>query len=68
MPYQVVEIQGVGVMESPFHSVPLLDEVFKLKLDAEKRAQDLWFINTTEEERASGWCGLHYTVIKLEIK
>lgn len=30
--------------------------------DAEAKANELWLANTTEEDRKSGWCALHYYV------
>lgn len=66
--WQVIKSEGVGVMESPIYDTPLIEEVWKNKDEAEKRALELWLLNTTEQERNSGWCGLHYHVQKLKPK
>jgi predicted 3-demethylubiquinone-9 3-methyltransferase (glyoxalase superfamily) len=42
--------------------------LFINKLEAEKEADRLWKEQTTEEDRKSGWCALHYDVKERIIK
>jgi hypothetical protein len=65
--YQVMKVGGFGVMESPNVVTPT--EIIRLnKEDAFKEAKKKWLEETTEEDRKSGWCDLHYTVQEVEIK
>lgn len=59
--YEIVKVVGLGMLESPNieHSIGLL---FSDKKDADKVADNLWKDQTSEEERKSGWCALHFIV------
>ena len=65
--FEIVKVVGLGMIESPNveYSTGLL---FLTEEDADKEADKLWKEQTTEEDRKSGWCGLHFIVKKREIK
>jgi hypothetical protein len=66
--YQILVHNGLGVQECPTITSALPDEIYKDKEAAEKRADDLWKLNTTEEDRKSHWCAIHYSVKQIEVK
>ena len=39
---------------------------FYNKEKAEKIANKMWLDNTTEKERKSGWCNLHYEIHEIK--
>lgn len=59
--YQIVKVTGLGMWESRYEYFPT-GLFFNDKEKAETKAKELWLENTTEQERNSGWCGLHYEV------
>ena len=65
--YEIVKVTGLGVKECMCedHSTGLLFHDKKL---AEYEADKMWKNETTEEDRKSGWCALHYEVKEREIK
>ena len=65
--FEIVKVVGLGMIESPNaeHSTGLL---FFNKEEADKEADKLWKEQTTEEDRKSGWCVLHFIVKKREVK
>ncbi len=65
--FEIVKVAGLGLVESPQveYSTGLL---FFDKEMADKEADKLWKEQTTEDERKSGWCGLHFVVKKREVK
>jgi len=65
--FEIVKVVGLGLIESPNveYSTGLL---FFDKNEADNEANKLWKENTTEEERKSGWCGLHFIVKTREVK
>jgi hypothetical protein len=65
--FEIVKVVGLGLVESPQveYSTGLL---FFDKEMADKEADKLWKEQTTEDERKSGWCGLHFVVKKREVK
>jgi hypothetical protein len=64
--FEIVKVVGLGLVESPDveYSTGLL---FFDKEMADKEADKLWKEQTTEDERKSGWCGLHFIVKKREV-
>ena len=64
--YVIVEERGCGDMQSPiyYHAT---EWIYEDKEDAEKKANELWISNTTEDDRKSGWCALHYNVREREV-
>jgi hypothetical protein len=65
--YQVIKHEGLGVMECPTETSGT-EFIFYRKEDAEKKADELWKENTTEQDRKSGWCALHYSVREVNVK
>ncbi len=65
--FEIVKVVGLGLVESPQVecSTGLL---FFDKDVADKEADKLWKEQTTEDERKSGWCGLHFVIKKREVK
>ena len=65
--FEIVKVVGLGLIESPNveYSTGLL---FFDKNEADNEANKLWKEHTTEEERKSGWCGLHFIVKTREVK
>jgi hypothetical protein len=65
--FEIVKVVGLGLVESPNveYSTGLL---FFDKDMADKEADKLWKEQTIEDERKSGWCGLHFIVKKREVK
>ncbi len=59
--FEIVERRGLGVVEciNEDYSTGL---IFETKESADKKADELWKEKTTEKDRNSGWCGLHYIV------
>lgn len=66
--YQILRHDGIGVVESPIETSAVVGEVFKDEKEASDRADELWKKYTTEKERKSGWCPLHFSVKEIEIK
>lgn len=66
--YQVIEVIGCGVVESPAVDYPMTGEVYESKEKAEGRAKELWYSKTTEQDRKSGWCCHYFNVKEVEIK
>jgi predicted 3-demethylubiquinone-9 3-methyltransferase (glyoxalase superfamily) len=65
--FEIVKVTGLGMKEcmNVEHSIGL---IFHNKIDAEQEADRLWKEQTTEEDRKSGWCALHYIVKVRSIK
>ncbi len=65
--FEVIKVIGLGIKECMYeeHATGLL---FRSKSDAEQEADKLWKEHTTEEDRKSGWCALHYNVKERSIK
>lgn len=66
--YQIIMHQGLGVMECPTISSAIEGELFDNEQKAEQRADELWKKHTTEDERKSSWCPLHYSVKEVIVK
>lgn len=69
--YEIVKEIGLGLYESPlqYFNTGL---IFKNKIDAENRANELWIENTTPEERIADsapgrWCDIHFRVHEREL-
>jgi predicted 3-demethylubiquinone-9 3-methyltransferase (glyoxalase superfamily) len=65
--FEIVKVTGLGMKEcmNEEHSTGLL---FYNKVDAEQEADKLWKEQTTESDRKSGWCALHFIVKERSIK
>lgn len=65
--FEIVKITGLGMIECPNveYSTGL---IYRNEIDAEQEADRLWKEQTTEEDRKSGWCALHYVVKVRSIK
>jgi predicted 3-demethylubiquinone-9 3-methyltransferase (glyoxalase superfamily) len=65
--FEIVKVTGLGMKEcmDVEHSTGLL---FSDKVDAEQEADKMWKEQTTEEDRKSGWCALHFIVKERSIK
>jgi hypothetical protein len=65
--FEIVKLTGLGLMESPNieHSTGLL---YKDEDIANKEADKLWKEQTSEEERKSGWCAIHFIVKERNVK
>ena len=57
--FEIVEVIGLNGRFSQEHSIGLL---FYNKIDAEQEADKLWKEQTTESERKSEWCPVHFIV------
>ena len=65
--FEIVKITGVGVKECIYEEYTT-GLIFHNKDDAEQEADRLWKEQTTEEDRKSGWCDLHFKVKERSIK
>ena len=59
--YQTIKVTGLGMIESRFEYHPTR-LFFHSKEKSEEIANNMWLKYTTEKERKSGWCDLHYEV------
>jgi len=59
--FEIIKIVGLGVVESPNKEFST-GLIYHNKETADQKANELWLENTTEEDRNSGWCGLHFIV------
>lgn len=66
MVYEIIKLLGLGMPEyhNEYHSTGLL---YYDKEAAIAEADRLWKANTTEADRNSGWCSLHYVVKDREV-
>ncbi len=61
MKYTIYKQIGHGTMESNFIDTITEFEFISLN-EAKEKAKELWDINTSEEERKSNWCGIHFYI------
>ena len=59
--YEIIRIEGLGIKECMNRNFST-GLIFYNKEKANKKADELWRELTTEEDRNSGWCSLHFDV------
>lgn len=65
--FEIVKVTGLGMKEcmNVEHSTGLL---FRNKVDAEQETDKMWKEQTTESDRKSDWCALHFIEKERSIK
>lgn len=60
--YEVVRVEGLGVVESPLSADIAIGELFFDEIDAINRSTHLYLDTVSDKERNSGWCNVNYVV------
>jgi hypothetical protein len=65
--FEIVKVIGLG-LDGRFNEEHSIGLLFYNKIDAEQEAVKLWKEQTTESERKSGLCPVHFIVKERSIK
>ena len=65
--YEIVEVTGFGTVESPIEHCGT-GLIFADRVSAVREAAIMWKEKTTEQQRQSSWCPLHYTIREITVK
>jgi len=65
--YEVVRIVGLGDQGGPQQTLERTGFIYMDKLSADKKANEMLLSETTEKDRTSGWCSIHFSVREVEV-